>query len=180
MPDLTIVEYGPEHADAVPAIVDAAFGDALMARAAALTFARGEARVALVARADEQFVGFLQASAVTIPGAPGRYLGIVPLAVLPAFQRRGVGSGLVRRAVRDAGGLGMDALFVLGDPGFYQRFGFTRSHIGNTVGAGRGFMHLELATGVLEGVSGTARYADAFREAGVEAAEYVAKRHRQV
>ena len=167
------------HAERVTAIVEAAFGDALMARAAALVAARGEAQIALLARAGERFVGFLQASKVTIPGAPGRYAGIVPLAVLPAFQGRGIGSSLVLRALGDARDLGLAALFVLGDPGFYRRFAFARSHIGNALGATRGFMHFELSATALAGISGTARYAEAFADAGVEAADYIATRHRR-
>jgi putative acetyltransferase len=51
---------------------------------------------------------------------------LAPLAVAPAWQKRGIGSALVK------GGLSRFELqedgivFVYGDPGYYQRFGFSR------------------------------------------------------
>jgi len=51
-------------------------------------------------------------------------LHLAPLAVKPQFQRQGVGSELLRFALTQP--IIMEsAIFVLGDPGFYQRFGFT-------------------------------------------------------
>jgi putative acetyltransferase len=50
-------------------------------------------------------------------------LHLAPLAVKPEFQRHGVGSELLRFALRQEA-IKTQAIFVLGDPGFYQRFGF--------------------------------------------------------
>jgi len=51
----------------------------------------------------------------------GLHLG--PLAVKPEFQRQGIGSELVRFALRQDG-IRDSPVFVLGAPGFYQKFGF--------------------------------------------------------
>jgi putative acetyltransferase len=51
----------------------------------------------------------------------GLHLG--PLAVKPEFQKQGVGSELLRFALRQDVIKG-STIFVLGAPGFYQKFGF--------------------------------------------------------
>lgn len=51
-------------------------------------------------------------------------LHLAPLAVKPEFQGQGVGSELLRFALRQEG-IKDTTIFVLGDPDFYQRFGFS-------------------------------------------------------
>ena len=51
----------------------------------------------------------------------GLHLG--PLAVKPEFQKQGIGSELLRFALRQDV-IKENTIFVLGDPGFYQKFGF--------------------------------------------------------
>ena len=51
----------------------------------------------------------------------GLHLG--PLAVQPQMQNQGIGSELLRFSLRQTG-VQESAIFVLGDPGFYQKFGF--------------------------------------------------------
>ena len=88
------------------------------------------------------------------------------MAVVPAAQRRGVGSALVRAGIDECRKLGCGALVVLGHPAFYPRFGFLpaarvgiRSHydVPDDV-----FMALELVNGSLRGRSGLVRYHTAF------------------
>jgi putative acetyltransferase len=50
-------------------------------------------------------------------------LHLAPMAVKPEFQRQGVGSELLRFALRQEA-IKNRTLFVLGEPGFYARFGF--------------------------------------------------------
>lgn len=50
-------------------------------------------------------------------------LHLAPMAVAPDFQRQGVGSELLRFALRQEAIKG-ETLFVLGEPAYYQRFGF--------------------------------------------------------
>jgi len=51
-------------------------------------------------------------------------LHLAPLAVKPEFQRQGIGAEMLRFALRQEA-IKASTVFVLGDPGFYQRFGFT-------------------------------------------------------
>lgn len=50
-------------------------------------------------------------------------LHLAPLAVKPEFQKQGIGSELLRFALRQDV-IKENTIFVLGAPGFYQKFGF--------------------------------------------------------
>jgi putative acetyltransferase len=50
-------------------------------------------------------------------------LHLAPMAVAPDFQKQGVGSELLRFALRQEA-IKSQPLFVLGEPGYYSRFGF--------------------------------------------------------
>ena len=50
-------------------------------------------------------------------------LHLAPMAVTPEFQKQGVGSELLRFALRQEP-IKSQPLFVLGEPGYYKRFGF--------------------------------------------------------
>jgi putative acetyltransferase len=54
-------------------------------------------------------------------------LGLGPLAVRPDRQRHGVGSALVHAVLGAADALGEPLVALLGDPGYYRRFGFELS-----------------------------------------------------
>ncbi len=54
-------------------------------------------------------------------------LALAPCSVLPEFQGRGAGSAAIRAALEAARGLGEEFVVVLGHPGYYPRFGFTRA-----------------------------------------------------
>lgn len=47
-----------------------------------------------------------------------------PLAVVPEFHRRGIGSALVRHGLRTLTERAVPVVFLEGDPGYYSRFGF--------------------------------------------------------
>lgn len=47
-----------------------------------------------------------------------------PVCVSPEHQQRGLGSALIREGVSRLGATGTRQVFVLGDPGYYARFGF--------------------------------------------------------
>ncbi|MCX4745136.1 N-acetyltransferase [Kitasatospora sp. NBC_01287] len=55
----------------------------------------------------------------------GQGLALAPVAVAPEWQRRGVGKRVVRAALEAAEQAGERLVVVLGDPGYYGRFGFT-------------------------------------------------------
>ena len=56
--------------------------------------------------------------------APFRALAMAPVSVVPERQRRGIGSLLIEAALERAARARWQAVFVLGAPDFYRRFGF--------------------------------------------------------
>jgi len=77
--------------------------------------------VALAAGAVAGHVVFARCAVGDDP-EPVALLG--PLAVAPAHQGRGLGSGLVRAGLDRMRGAGVARIFVLGDPAYYGRHGF--------------------------------------------------------
>jgi putative acetyltransferase len=81
----------------------------------------GDAVISLVARDGDEVVGHVLFSRLT---AEKRVLGLAPVSVLPARQRTGIGTRLVREGLREAQLQDWDAVLVLGNPAYYRRFGF--------------------------------------------------------
>ena len=86
--------------------------------------ADGALTVSLVAVADGLIVGHVAFSAVTIDGSDVGWFGLGPVAVLPDRQRQGIGGALVRAGLDRLRNQRARGCVVLGDPGYYQRFGF--------------------------------------------------------
>ncbi len=80
--------------------------------------------VSLVAVDGKRLVGHIAFSPVTISdGSPGWY-GLGPISVLPEFQRQGIGKALMREGLSLLKSLGAKGCVLVGDPGYYKRFGF--------------------------------------------------------
>ena len=80
--------------------------------------------VSLVATIDGDIVGHIAMSPVTIADGSTGWYGLGPLSVEPLYQGRGVGSRLVESALAALRELGGKGCVVLGDPAYYERFGF--------------------------------------------------------
>jgi putative acetyltransferase len=78
--------------------------------------------LSLVATLDDAVVGHVVCSRASVDGRPS--LGLGPLGVLPAHQRRGVGQALMHAVLAAADALDEPAVVLLGDPSYYRRFGF--------------------------------------------------------
>ncbi|NBF08990.1 GNAT family N-acetyltransferase [Pseudomonas sp. Fl4BN1] len=84
----------------------------------------GALTLSLVAEDEGQVVGHAAISPVTLSsGEPGWY-GLAPVSVTPARQGQGIGAQLVRQLLAQLQALGAAGCVVLGDPGYYSRFGF--------------------------------------------------------
>ena len=83
--------------------------------------AEGDSVNALVAVEQTQIIGHVMLSNMA---APFKALGLGPVSVRPDRRRSGDGSALIREGLRQARQDGWHAVFVLGDPRFYRRFGF--------------------------------------------------------
>lgn len=85
----------------------------------------------LVAVSDDRIVGHVAFTrcALQPPDAAGPMAALLaPLAVDPDFRRQGVGSNLVRDGFRRLSAEQPMVVLVLGDPGYYARFGFVSGH----------------------------------------------------
>ena len=80
------------------------------------------AALSLVALDGDDVVGHVVCSRGQVGERPA--LGLGPLGVLPAHQRRGVGQALMHGGLAAADALQEPAVFLLGDPAYYGRFGF--------------------------------------------------------
>ena len=124
--------------------------------------------LSLVAVESDRLVGHILFSEIAIASFRGDMtaLALAPLAVLPEFQNRGIGSQLVRAGLKQCQILGYKIVIVLGHPNFYSRFGFVPA-----IGKGmrspfsvpdETFMVLELVAGALTGISGMVKYSSPF------------------
>lgn len=129
MSDVLIRAEQSADADAISRLTAAAFagasyghnGEAVIVEALR---ADGALTVSLVAVQDGQVVGHVAFSPVSIAGAEGGWYGLGPVSVDPARQRQGLGQALIRAGLDRLGGLDAAGCVVLGDPGYYRRFGF--------------------------------------------------------
>lgn len=151
-------------------ILSQAFGSQTETRLVTALREDGVLSLALLGLLDHHPVGFLAASPVTLEPVhhEDRLSGIGPVAVLPKYQRRGVGSALVKAALANLDEAGHTAVVVLGHAEYYGRFGFcTAQRYGlrctfETPPAR--FMVYPLQPDALIGRSGTVHYRTEFHE----------------
>jgi putative acetyltransferase len=161
---LIIRQEIPEDVSAIRHVNEQAFDSS---QEAALVDALRDAAhpfLSLVAVEDNQVVGHISFSPVTIEGgSPARpAMGLAPMSVLPEHQRRGIGSQLVHTGLEECRQLGCEIVVVLGHPEYYPRFGFRpageqglRSEYEVPEEA---FMVKELRQGTLNGMNGLVKY----------------------
>lgn len=147
---------------AVYQVVSSAFDQLAEAELVKELRGAGDSVASLVAHEDGQIVGHVLLSKMD---APFRALALGPVSVMPTRQRSGVGSALVKRAVNRARSDGWAAIFVLGDPNYYERFGFDIEAAAGFTSpyAGRHFMVLKLSPSLP--TTGELRHAPAFARA---------------
>lgn len=130
MSDIVIEAEQSADADVVHDVVRRAFADhpdvADMV-AAIRASPRYRSGLAFVTRVDSQVVGFVMLSSTDLvddTGTRREVLTLTPLAVLPEFERRGIGSALVRAALAEADRRGEPLVVLEGSPAYYGRLGF--------------------------------------------------------
>jgi putative acetyltransferase len=156
-------------ADAIRRVHLEAFGGDVEARIVDLLRKRGKSVISLVHSIDDQIVGHVVFSPVSVAEAAAgfRALGLGPVGVLPVCQRKGIGSALIRKGLQQCDAAGYDAVVLIGAPQYYSRFGLKPARafgLENEWGVGDEFMVLRLREGALDEVQGLVRYGDEFRQ----------------
>ena len=131
-----------------------------------------EPLLSLVAEMDGKILGHGMFSPIFIQGKDGEEypcLSLGPIAVVPEFQKQGIGGMLIQAGHRTALELDYNAVLLLGHPSYYPRFGYRLAENWNITNpwqiSGEPWMAIELIEGALNGKAGLAVYPEAFNEA---------------
>lgn len=124
--------------------------------------------LSLVAEENGKIVGHILFSKIAIKGEKEyETLALAPMAVLPKFQKQGIGGKLIREGLNKARELGFDSAIVLGHKDYYPRFGFERASKWNIKCSfevpDEAFMAIELNSGALVEKAGIVEYPEEFR-----------------
>ncbi len=126
--------------------------------------------LSLVAVIKNKIVGHILFYPVSMKTESSTYptLSLAPMAVVPEFQNRRIGSRLVIEGLKKATALRYRSVIVLGHPEYYPRFGFqpaSKWHIYGPFDAPDNcFMAIELVPGELEGKGGIVEYPEAYHQ----------------
>jgi putative acetyltransferase len=122
MSTFSIRNETPQDHEDVRQIHNLAFGGPAPGKLADDLRKGGEAVISLVAHSDGKLRGHIMLSRLK---GPMKALMLAPFAVHPDFQTRGIGIGLLHKALEQAKKGGWAAVFVLGDKGYYEHAGYT-------------------------------------------------------
>ena len=132
-----------------------------------------------VAEYDGKIVGNIMYTKTWLIDEAGRETEIVsfgPVSVLPAYQRKGIGSALITHTRNIAMQNGARAIVILGDPHNYCKLGFKSSKDLNISDMNGNYPHgmlaLELEEGALAGHNWKYRYSDVYEISAAEAEAY--------
>lgn len=123
----------PDDRDAIDRLHERAFGPGRFARTAFRLRERAAETpdLCFTATVGTLLVGSVRVSPILIGPEPALVLG--PLAVEPAFDRRGIGAALTERALATARAAGHGLVILVGDEPYYGRFGFVQAPAGHLV-----------------------------------------------
>ena len=166
---IIIREEEPDDKQAVFRVNELAFERKDEAQLVDVLRAAGSVTLSLVAIDGDELVGHVLFSPAEIKGEDGSSMpivGLAPIAVAPGHQKKGIGGMLIREGISKLKETGHQLCIVLGHANYYPRFGFQQAdllgiHCQWDVPS-EVFMVLEIVSGSLEGVSGTAYYRPEF------------------
>lgn len=167
---LVIRPEKPEDIESIRNINRQAFGQENESKLVDKLRNRGVLTISLVAVRDSEVVGHIAFSPVVVESETSGFaaIALAPMAVLPAYQRKGIGSQLVRAGLEECRRLGHEIVFLVGHPDYYPRFGFVPA---KPKGVNCEFevpeeawMILELREGALAGRRGIVKFEPEFKE----------------
>ena len=87
--------------------------------------AAGALTLSLVAEVEGRVIGHIAFSPVTLSDGTRNWYGLGPIAVLPAYQRQGVGKALIGEGLARLKAMDAQGCCLVGHPNYYRKFGFT-------------------------------------------------------
>ena len=112
----------------------------------------GALTLSLVAELNGEIVGYVAFSAITVNDEPCNWFVLGPVAARTDLQRRGIGSMLIREGLARLRASKADGCVLVGDPDYYQRFGFRNdARMTYAKAPARNFMILAFQTSVPQG-----------------------------
>ncbi len=167
---LTIRQETPEDIDSIRYVNEQAFGQKEEAELVEKLRNRCVLTLSLVAVQKNRVVGYILFSPVTVESDCSSFeaISLAPMAVLPEYQHKGIGSQLVRVGLEECRRLGHEIVVVLGHSDYYPRFGFILAKPKGVdcefEAPDEAWMVLELREGALAGRQGIVRFQPEFSE----------------
>jgi putative acetyltransferase len=129
--------------------------------------AEGAVLLSLVAEVETRVIAHILFSRMWIDtddGLSTAAVALAPMAVLPDYQRNGIGGRLILSGLDLLRQRGERIVIVVGHPEYYPRFGFSsdKAQTLESPFPPEAFMALELSPGALDGVRGKVRYPKVF------------------
>ena len=123
--------------------------------------------LSLVAEKNGKIIGHILFSKIEISGSSKfNSLALAPMAVVPEFQKKGIGTKLIEEGIRKAKELNFETIIVLGHKDYYPRFGFQKASKWNIKCPfevpDEAFMAMEISDNALKNKSGTVIYPPEF------------------
>ena len=141
-----------------------AFGDKAESNLVQQLILDNDLLVNLIFENSDVILGNVVVSKITMDPNKGLLCGgVAPLSVMPENQSSGIGSQLMKAAIQKSKEMNIDALFLLGDPNYYKRFGFTISDLQSDYNAEH-FQELAITKDCLVNVKSKVNYANAFKK----------------
>ena len=109
-------------------------------------------KLSIVSTYQQLLVGHILFTELTVNADKSiRLTALSPMAVLPNYQKQGIGSELIRKGITHCRALNYDAILVLGESTYFKRFGFQHECVQQIQSQYQCdyFLGLELTTGAL-------------------------------
>ena len=79
----------------------------------------------LVAEYENEIIGHIVYTKGQIKGSDNNtFISLGPLCVIPEYQSKGIGANIVNTSINKAKELGYSAVFITGNPDYYNKLGF--------------------------------------------------------
>lgn len=130
--------------------------------------------LSIVATTSNKIVGYILLTKIIIETNSESItsLALAPVAVLPAFQKKGIGRRLIEEAHRSAKELGYKSVILLGHENYYPKFGYQPLHHFNVSlpfeAPKENCMAIELVPNSLKNIAGKVIYPKEFFEEGIK------------